>query len=436
MKRALVLCILLLAALVCGCSRPAVLSRIEGYDEYLDRIGSETALDPGDTVPPDTDKDPADDPPQEPEPPDEEPPVTTPEVRGLRYIGGGYSYGTDFSGGYARVDTDAGTFLLNTSGQLLGVRELPSVGTQMHNGYYAAENDDGLLALAHIGMGRITDYLYDEIAFSEGTYDISICRNAESFAVYRGSEQTAAANTNRGVPVHFSRGMLLYDGKVCDEYLMQPRIGGYYQDGKPADGMLVLRDETREGIFFGYADTAGDIVIDPQFIEAEDFRDGYAVVRLSDRRYAYIDKMGEFLRVGGEAVFFDTKPAAAYDGFGVAETDESTGTCILYGQNFSAELPFIPVNKRVYGRYAIDGRTNYRFYDFRNGSYSDYYDAVYPAGECFVTYDLDDDDFRLLGPDLQVLTENCDKITYADGIFTVEYRGFYYYYEYSEELMP
>lgn len=435
MKRSLVFCILLLAALACGCSRPAVLSRIEGYDEYLDRIGSETATDPGDTVPPDTDKDPAADPPQEPEPPDEETPVIAPEVRGLRYIGGGYSYGTDFSGGYARVDTDAGTFLLNTSGQLSGARELPSVGTQMHNGYYAAENDDGLLALAHIGMGRITDYLYDEITFGEGTYDISICRNAESFAVYRGSEQTAAANTNRGVPVHFSRGMLLFDGKVCDEYLMQPRIGGYYQDGKPVDGMMVLRAETREGIFFGYADTAGNIVIDPQFIEAEDFRDGYAVVRLSDRRYAYIDKTGEFLRVGGEAVFFDTKPAAAYDGFGVAETDESTGTCILYGQNFSAELPFIPVNKRVYGRYAIDGRTNYRFYDFRNGSYSDYFDAVYPAGECFVTYDLDDDAFRLLGPDLQVLTENCDKITYADRIFTVVYQGFYYYYEYSEGLI-
>ena len=434
MRKFLVFSILCLTLLACGCSRPAVLSHIEGYDEYLDRIGSETATDPGDTAPPDADKDPdPDDPSQEPDhdPPDPE----APEVRGLRYIGGGYSYGTDFSGGYARVDTGEGTFLLDTAGQLSGAPTLPAAGAQLYNGYYAAENGDGLLALAHIALGRITDYLYDEIAFSEDDSAISICSNAESFAVYRGTERTAAANTDKGVPVRFARGMLLYDGKVCDEYLLQPRVGDYFQDGRPADGMIVLRAETREGILFGYADMAGNVVIDPQFIEAEDFHDGYAVVRLADRKYAYIDKAGVCMNIGGEPVLFDTKPAAAYTGFGVAEADENAGTCVLYGQDFSLELPFIPLNKRVYGRYVIDNRTNCRFYDFRNGRYADYYDVVYPAGDCFIEYDLADDVFRLLGPDLWILTENCDGLTYADGIFTVVYRGLYYYYEYSEALL-
>lgn len=88
--------------------------------------------------------------------------------------------------------------------------------------------------------------------------------------------------------------------RVNEDYLGAP----YYIDKKGKDvtdtvssGLRMFKDETTQS--FGFMNAQGEVVIEPQFIEAEPFLDGYAIVMpdvdQENNDYGVIDTQGQFI---------------------------------------------------------------------------------------------------------------------------------------------
>ncbi len=78
------------------------------------------------------------------------------------------------------------------------------------------------------------------------------------------------------------------------QWILKPK---YKEISTPSDGLIRFRKSNRK---YGYADTLGNIVIPAKFKRAEDFQEGYAVVRYKrngskrSQAYGFINKLGEF----------------------------------------------------------------------------------------------------------------------------------------------
>ena len=410
MKRSAIICILATITFVLSaCGQPQVISAVSDYEKYLEIINNEHNEE--EILPPVID--------------DEQPVEDTqrPDVNGAEYVAGGFTYGSDFSGGYAFVQDAEHNFLLDADGNCSqSIRDLSDVA--FYNGFFADASGNGFI-LSHIAAGAVSGKLYFDIEF--GNNGLIICTSDSSYDVYDGARLTASVSKENGAPAFFVNGMLMYDGKICDEYLKQPVIGGFYRTGTIYDGMIMVRSESATGLLFGYADVDGNVVIAPQFIEADNFSSGYAVVRRADLKYAIVGRNGDLMKgVDGAELYFRTKPYTVYDNICVVEN--VSGGSTLYAENFMKELEFVPMNWRVYGKYAIDARNGCRLYDFAEDNYSQYYDLIFPYDDIFVTYDMVTGKYSVLDRNLKTIVKECDGVSYSGNMLRLEYSGRYFYY--------
>ena len=88
-----------------------------------------------------------------------------------------------------------------------------------------------------------------------------------------------------------------------------------------SEGRIVVQDEKE---LLGYADLAGNVVIPPQFLRANDFQDGYASVLFSEGDWGFIDRDGSLVSRGIETDGWRGPDYA--NGAAIAQTGEDTYT--------------------------------------------------------------------------------------------------------------
>lgn len=74
------------------------------------------------------------------------------------------------------------------------------------------------------------------------------------------------------------------------EYPLPEGINAAYCDSVISDGLFEVVDENG---LYGYCNTSGEVVIEPQFAYTFEFADGYAKVELTDGTYGVIDQTGK-----------------------------------------------------------------------------------------------------------------------------------------------
>lgn len=114
-----------------------------------------------------------------------------------------------------------------------------------------------------------------------------------------------------------------------------------------------------ENQFNDYVDTKGQFVTSGRFIEAFDFKNGLAVVRLPSNKLGYIDKTGKFViaAIYDDALSFSEGIAAVRLGKRSFFIDRQGRTVIKPGYYLSGEFSegLAPVNK--YGKYGYMDKT-------------------------------------------------------------------------------
>ena len=102
-----------------------------------------------------------------------------------------------------------------------------------------------------------------------------------------------------------------------------------------SEGMALVDN----GVYYGYIDATGTMVIDYQYKDATDFSEGLAAVRLQDDTWAYIDKTGAMV-ISLAAYEFDSySDPGAFNG-GVAElSTRSYGTVYIDKTGAATEAP-------------------------------------------------------------------------------------------------
>ena len=113
--------------------------------------------------------------------------------------------------------------------------------------------------------------------------------------------------------------------------------------------------EFRETVRWGFLDTAGDIVIDPQYKRAGDFAGGRAFVRLDEREGAYIDDTGHTVI---EGVRWGT---GFHKGVAIAEMarDDSNASATLLIDRAGHVLDELPAGVSVRGRFPNNFNNGY-----------------------------------------------------------------------------
>lgn len=101
-----------------------------------------------------------------------------------------------------------------------------------------------------------------------------------------------------------------------------------------SEGMAVVDN----GVYYGYIDTAGTMVIDYQYKDATDFSEGLAAVKLQDDTWAYIDKTGAVV-ISLAGYGFSTYDAPGAFTGGVAELVTKNGTVCIDKTGAEIETP-------------------------------------------------------------------------------------------------
>lgn len=133
-------------------------------------------------------------------------------------------------------------------------------------------------------------------------------------------------------------------------------------------GLLVV---VQNGLY-GYIDHSGKVVIDPQFVWAADFDEGYGAVYVCGR-YALIDRTGKVLSLQTPRVSNQLSPKKVGEKFGFATADGQMKIQPQFDEvlPFSEGLAAVRVDKRwgfidASGKFAIPPRFDAAYY-FREG---------------------------------------------------------------------
>lgn len=181
--------------------------------------------------------------------------------------------------------------------------------------------------------------------------------------------------------------------------------------------MTLLYDE--DSGMFGYA--KGDtVVIEPKFVMANDFSDGYAcVIQLNNNfqlENCLIDETGSYITQTTLAL------TLVYDGYYFTYHNEENGPVTYTLHDFTDkvfDLPdgLIPYNDRVYNGYIIDEERN-RVYSLDKKDYLPLtYAEITPTDDgLFIAKDTNGK-YSLRTSEFETLIDNQEEISYAYGIY-------------------
>ncbi len=88
------------------------------------------------------------------------------------------------------------------------------------------------------------------------------------------------------------------------EYPLPEGINAAYCDSVISDGLFEVVDENG---LYGYCNTSGEVVIEPQFAYAFEFADGYAEVEFTDGTYGVIDQTGNVVMRTTDSLYADVR---------------------------------------------------------------------------------------------------------------------------------
>lgn len=400
-----------------ACSAPRILYAIDDYEQFLQQIKQEQNPDIDDEKPVEPNPEQPDNP--VPEPPE---PDNIPQFDGLTYIAGGFTHAGNFTGGYAYVQSDKATYVIDSAGRTIDTEDDLS-DSEFVNGYCVVENN-GLYALAHIAGGMLSDYIYTSIqkpTISSDAPNIFLCFTDAECHVYFEGKITEKVEVPKNTIQLFGN-MILLNGRIVDEDLREDTIAGCTVWGRPSDGRICIQGKTG---LYGYADEAGQIATEPQFLTAVNYHNGYAIVCTPTLNFRILDTAGQFIATVEGLLDFPIQPNPAHDGCSIVQID-GVNHVLSLSDGVLTELPFLPADNRVYGRYVIDTSRNKRLYAYHTKQYVGDYIDVRPADGWFIVEG--EAGVCLLDETLNEIAR-ADSITESEGIFRLQLDDCYYYYQ-------
>ena len=343
-------------------------------------------------------------------------PVTFPVIDGFTPLFDVYfDYGQDFAEGGALAVENEVTYLLQSD----GTRRVTNLDLFENTVYgeRVVRKEGTLFGVYDLNGDEILPPVFERVESIGGTVlavrgDIACALSAAGRAEKQFRQFAHLADEN----------FILCDEEICDLQFNAQSVQGFAYMNVPSEGMVPV-SHPQSGLI-GYADTEGNIVIEPQFLRVEQFNEGSAVVEEEDYTNAVIDKSGKRLYRTDTAVL-----CSQYDGvrcficngvYGVMNAD--------FEEILPPSLRYVK-NERAYGHFLIVKRENAEgFYSLQTQAYEAFsFDDIEPRGDMFLC--KTEDSYSILDCDLTVLTSNCDSLAYNGNVLTVRKNGKVAYYK-------
>lgn len=408
MKKFITIFIILIAALFLqGCNASIdFYDKIDDYDGVLSGIGKLTPDEQPDKEPDDDDKD------------DEE--VKLPEIEGF-VITSDKAFDEQVGFGinnYAKVVIDGESFIMSKDGKLF---EVPSDFTQLNYDKYIFETD-GKKGVKDVRGKELLAARFIDIDISGNTI-LAFDRNSAYLFSESRLLKAVSATTYKTLSL-FNEDIVLMDGTMYDLSLKELSYKGY-SAVNIFEGVAIIKDSFNR---LGYYNTHTDSIIEPQYVTASLFINGFAFVqKVYDGAYYVIDGSGK------ETACLNGQPCGFYDDY-IFVSDNLVGLT-LYDKDFkSTGLSFRDVyGSRVYGDFIID-MTVRQFFSLSKQDYvSAAFESIEVIGDTFLC--KNSKGYVLYDDCLNVIVKS-ETLAFDGELLSVFFKDKFYLYRRVDNVKP
>jgi hypothetical protein len=205
---------------------------------------------------------------------------------GATVIRPAYMYARYFRGGLAAVKkVDTGWGYIDKNGQYVIEPKYRSAG-DFSEGLAWVETLQGYGFIDRSGRLVIPDKFSDATSFSQGLAAVGISKTSEETG-------TPEWNLNGGSWGFIdAAGRLVIPGEFAMAHGFSDGLAAVVTEAEWAKAVSEAGNIAKARPKWGYIDSSGELIIEPQFLAAGDFRGGLASVKFSDGKKAYIDTAG------------------------------------------------------------------------------------------------------------------------------------------------
>lgn len=323
-----------------------------------------------------------------------------------------FEYAGVFFGEYAYVEVHKKPFIIDKKGNLFASKNLWKKQVKYdkflteQNGRIGLESADGQILLEN---------KFKNIKFNVNTI---LTYDDENYFIYKNNQLLNSCKVTDYKSIElFGEDLLilnnqdLYDFNFVLQTIGEYTIKSYLTD----DRQLIYKNMN-----FGYANTNKEIVITPQFYIANDFVNGYAIVKDKLLKSSIIDKTGK-------VIFFNNDYSNIYNYYDNYFCFKQNNNMGVMDNNFQVIIPpifFDIYRNRVFNKFLI---TSNKFFDIEKNQFvGEIYEKITFSNDHFIAQK--DNNFTLLNNNLEIIIENCDNISIDYDVLFIEKSDNYKYF--------